>query len=149
MARYTGGVWQDIQGIIVCTTYVRKLMFPEGFLYGCVVTHPRSTDQRVMEYLRARTERSEACTCVCIIVCNVYGVWLDIQGIIVYSTYQKLFRADDCLRFCVWLYGHTSAGHKKSIVDIFKNSQTYRVAIFRTAGLPNILILLLFPYETT
>ena len=89
MARYTGGVWQDIQGIIVCTTYVRKLMFPEGFLYGCVVTHPRSTDQRVMEYLRARTERSEACTCVCIIVCNVYGVWLDIQGIIVCFTYVK------------------------------------------------------------
>ena len=73
------GVWLDIHGIIVCFTYVKNCFAPmiaQGFVYGCMAAGAPSAARRSMNYLHARTERSEAYRRAgCIAVCNVYG-WI-------------------------------------------------------------------------
>jgi hypothetical protein len=58
------GVWLDIHGIVVCFTYVKNCFAPmiaQGFVYGCMAAGAPSAARRGMNYLHARTERSEAC----------------------------------------------------------------------------------------
>ena len=82
-----------------------------------------------MEYLRwrtARTERSEAC--ICMIVCNVYGVWLEwIYRVSLYAPLMSKGVVSECFKFW-WAYS-TVFWDEKSIGDIFKT--------VRPTGLPN------------
>ena len=72
-------VYGWIYRVSLYTPLIRNCFAPmiaQGFVYGCMAAGAPSAARRGMNYLHARTERSEAYRRAgCIAVCNVYG-WI-------------------------------------------------------------------------